>query len=138
MSQSLLSMRLAPLFLLVAAPAFAQTTGGLTMTINGSDTATVGVNDCDEPVTVTWTVATSSASCSDLTLWATESECGEAAGANDRKYTSVSSAVLATQRTGTFNVVVKDLPAFGAATDGGTACGVLVAEKTHRVCGAFK
>ncbi|MFZ5468949.1 MAG: MXAN_2561 family MXYO-CTERM-anchored protein [Myxococcota bacterium] len=130
--------RLALLALLMPALALAQiTTGSFVQTqVNARDELTFGPGECEAPIQVTWSVGITGVVCSDLEVWVTPStSCGEKPGDNDFKFQSLPPSLFANQRTGTFVLRVRELPAFSSPNT--AVCGDAGLEKEHRVCAAF-
>lgn len=106
----------------------------LKYTTGDATTYRFNASACNAQVSVTWTSTIVLGLCSELKLWATELECGDAPGVTDVRFTSVSQSALAA-RTGDFQVNVIDLPGF-KYTDAGVTCGSEGVEKAHKICGS--
>ncbi len=125
--------------LLATTAATAQT---ITLRATGSTTDTVRFNAkaCGNDLSITWTstVIVGLTGCTDpLTVWATEGECGDVAGAGDVRFTDVPLATVLTKRTDSFIIHLDQLPAFKYG-DAGVVCGTDSVEKPHKICGAYK
>jgi hypothetical protein len=136
--------RTAPLWLaLLLAPAAA---GAQTITIStpispGLATYTFTDASCANTLSLQWTYTTLGYQLSaPLKLWATAGTCGDAPLEADKRYDDVPYTTVLLNKTGTFSVVIADLPGFnGATVDGGSAgiaCGEQGVTKTQYVCGA--
>lgn len=142
MADGLLNARLKmrPVFLLVLLTAAAASAQGVSLKYSFQDATsyTFNASSCSGKVQVTWTstIATLGYPCTELKLWSTAGSCGDAPGASDVKYTSVSATDVLSLRTDSFDVPLGELPGF-QGTDAGTVCGTEAAEVAHQLCGAI-
>ena len=128
------------LFLFVLGLSGAASAQRLTLDFAGQSSRGVSPSDCGTNVAITWTGTSGGTPCSDIQIWVTSSTtCGDAPATGDKviNNTQLQMANWPTQRTGTVQVAVADLPAFTGTGEGATTCGS-EAEVTMQVCGAFK
>lgn len=125
------------LAMVLATGASAQTVAALTLRAgsDSTDNYGIGATSCGQRVRVTWTYAIDVGFlCGALKLWSTTGSCGDEPGSDDVRYDDVPVLTVQASRTGTFDVVIAELPGF---RNEDTPCGVTGKTVTHQVCGAI-
>jgi len=120
------------LLFVLAAPLTAN--AQLQLQFGNATTTSFSPSECGNSFTLTWSLATTTTACSQLTLWLTSGTCGDAPATGDYQVDAVDASSLTVQRTGTATFATSGLPGFSGPADGGTACGE-VTTRTWRVCG---
>lgn len=122
--------------LLLSSAASAQVT--FTFGTTNAQTLRFGKDDCQNPVSVTWTRTLQP--CDRLSLWITTTGSCQGAGADTSKgdvaLDEIPQSTFLASTTGTFTLERSILP-FGSS-GGGTGCGGLNDEKTFTLCGATR
>ena len=100
-----------------------------------SDLYTFSQNQCRDSVSLVWVYNALGTSqlCTDMKIWGTEGECGDAPQSSDAIYDPISRAVMLTTKQGTFDVSLESLP--GLKEGSSTPCGTADLQKTHKICG---
>lgn len=98
---------------------------------------TVGPDDCDATVPVTWQYTGTNASpCSELELWVTTStSCGNDPGSADLVLPEVPVGNVTSPGSQRITFQPRELPVFSSADGGNTCGGASQIEQVHRVCG---
>ncbi len=132
-------MRSLVVALLALAPATAL--AQFTITLNTQqEEVSLGPDDCNGSVSVTWSVLATQTMCSDMVFWLTaNTSCGSShePGADDvelKRFAPIAGAPHAT--SGNFLFPTSDLPLFQGAS--APACPAEDEERTYRVCAAFQ
>jgi hypothetical protein len=100
----------------------------------GAETQTVGPDDCDIDIPVSWTLNSGVIACDDLQFWLATGNCGTEPGSNPIVFET---SIFPTDISGSFVLPAVDLPV-DAGADGGTGCGAIGIEQTFKLCGGVR
>lgn len=113
--------------------AYGQTT--LRLLVQERSTFTVGPDDCDATVPVTWQFSGANP-CSELELWiTTNTSCGNDPGSADLVLPEVPAGNVINPGAQRITFQPRQLPVFSSADGGNTCGGASQIEQVHRVCG---
>lgn len=129
-------MRSLVLVAALAAPV-AASAQSLNVQVQQQERVSIGPDNCSSLLPSDYTLSLAAVPCSDLKIWLTSGDCGDAPASGELVVRTVPQAEVLSNATGNFVVNVADLPIFDTA-NGGQPCGSTQTEETFKVCGVLK